>query len=217
MDKNSLEFFKIAEAGLLSSGEWAAGILMANNNTWTTQIPSNVAPGDYVLRHEIIALHGAANPNGAQDYPYCFNIRVSGSGSAQPAGTPGTELMKEDDAGIVFNIWGNSNSYPIPGPPLMAGGISEPVPQGPYTATAIAAPSLYDGSPVTSNPITTQPATTTAAPTTTLQTSTTTAQPGGTVPAYGQCGGNGYTGPTQCASGSVCNKINDYYSQCVPN
>ncbi|KAK4139251.1 endoglucanase type F [Dichotomopilus funicola] len=35
-------------------------------------------------------------------------------------------------------------------------------------------------------------------------------------PLWGQCGGIGWTGPTTCASGSVCQKSNDYYSQCVP-
>ncbi|KAH9901502.1 cellobiohydrolaseII [Cubamyces lactineus] len=35
-------------------------------------------------------------------------------------------------------------------------------------------------------------------------------------PVWGQCGGIGWTGPTTCASGSVCTKQNDYYSQCIP-
>ncbi|KAI0071102.1 endoglucanase [Panus rudis PR-1116 ss-1] len=35
-------------------------------------------------------------------------------------------------------------------------------------------------------------------------------------PAWGQCGGIGWTGPTTCVSGNVCSVINDYYSQCVP-
>ncbi|PVF94311.1 pectin lyase-like protein [Serendipita vermifera] len=33
---------------------------------------------------------------------------------------------------------------------------------------------------------------------------------------YGQCGGTGWTGPTTCVSGSVCQYSNDWYSQCVP-
>ncbi|KAL0949520.1 hypothetical protein HGRIS_009571 [Hohenbuehelia grisea] len=48
---------------------------------------------------------------------------------------------------------------------------------------------------------------------------TTPTQPGGggsgTAPKYGQCGGIGWTGPTQCESGSTCTKSNDYYSQCL--
>ncbi|KAL2256826.1 hypothetical protein VTK26DRAFT_1068 [Humicola hyalothermophila] len=35
-------------------------------------------------------------------------------------------------------------------------------------------------------------------------------------PLWGQCGGNGWTGPTTCVSGAVCEFINDWYSQCVP-
>ncbi|KAF1999818.1 glycoside hydrolase family 5 protein [Amniculicola lignicola CBS 123094] len=34
--------------------------------------------------------------------------------------------------------------------------------------------------------------------------------------AYGQCGGNGWTGVTTCVSGYYCTSWNDWYSQCVP-
>jgi len=33
---------------------------------------------------------------------------------------------------------------------------------------------------------------------------------------YGQCGGQGWTGATCCATGSVCTFSNTYYSQCLP-
>jgi hypothetical protein len=49
-----------------------------------------------------------------------------------------------------------------------------------------------------------------------LTTSTTTQ--GGNTPTqtkYGQCGGNGFTGPTACVSGSQCQKLNDWYYQCL--
>jgi len=42
--------------------------LQANNNTWTMTIPSGLN-GNYVLRHEILALHSAGQQNGAQNYP----------------------------------------------------------------------------------------------------------------------------------------------------
>ncbi|KAK8103298.1 glycoside hydrolase family 10 protein [Apiospora sp. TS-2023a] len=35
-------------------------------------------------------------------------------------------------------------------------------------------------------------------------------------PMYGQCGGQGWSGATTCVSGTVCQKSNDWYSQCVP-
>ena len=34
--------------------------------------------------------------------------------------------------------------------------------------------------------------------------------------AYGQCGGQGWTGATTCVSGYYCSEQNDYYSQCIP-
>jgi len=38
---------------------------------------------------------------------------------------------------------------------------------------------------------------------------------GGTVPQWGQCGGQGYTGPTVCASPYKCTYSNPWYSQCL--
>ncbi|KAH6908023.1 glycoside hydrolase family 16 protein [Coprinopsis sp. MPI-PUGE-AT-0042] len=38
----------------------------------------------------------------------------------------------------------------------------------------------------------------------------------GQAPAYGQCGGQGWSGPTTCESGWTCTKSNDWYSQCLP-
>ncbi|KAJ7138469.1 CEL4a mannanase [Mycena crocata] len=35
-------------------------------------------------------------------------------------------------------------------------------------------------------------------------------------PIFGQCGGQGWTGPTTCATGSACVFSNPFYSQCLP-
>ncbi|KAL2266850.1 hypothetical protein VTJ83DRAFT_4127 [Remersonia thermophila] len=56
---------------------------------------------------------------------------------------------------------------------------------------------------------------TTAGATTTFLTTTTPAPNEPTQTKYGQCGGNGYAGPTLCAPGSSCSKLNDWYSQCL--
>jgi hypothetical protein len=93
-----------------------------HNTTWTVTIPKNLKAGKYVLRNEIIALHTAGTVNGAQNYPQCFNLQVTGSGTASlPPGTPATQLYKPTTPGIVFNIAANLNSYPIPGPALWKG------------------------------------------------------------------------------------------------
>lgn len=48
----------------------------ANNFTASATIPSDIASGSYVLRHEIIALHGAGTEDGAQNYPQCKRFSV---------------------------------------------------------------------------------------------------------------------------------------------
>lgn len=64
-------------------------------------------------------------------------------------------------------------------------------------------------------PTSAAPTSVTATPTTSATPTPTPSSPGGTVPLWGQCGGIGYTGPTQCASGT-CTAQSEYYSQCIP-
>lgn len=49
------------------------------------KIPADIPAGDYLLRAEVIALHVAGQTNGAQFYVSCYQITVSGGGSASPA------------------------------------------------------------------------------------------------------------------------------------
>lgn len=84
-------------------------------------MPSTLAPGNYVLRHELIALHQAQQPGGAQAYPQCINIQVAEGGSVPlPSGTTGDQLYQNDEPGIVFNLYTSFDSYPMPGPTLLA-------------------------------------------------------------------------------------------------
>jgi len=106
VDPTTLDWFKIDQAGLINGnpapGTWASDTLIANNNSWTITIPSTIIAGSYVLRHEIIALHSAGNDNGAQFYPQCLNLKVSGSGSVAPSGgVAGTSLYKRNDPGVL--------------------------------------------------------------------------------------------------------------------
>lgn len=122
-DKTTLEWVKIDESGYDSStSTWAAQALIDNNSTWTTTVPSTLAAGNYVFRHEIIALHGAGSEDGAQNYPQCVNIAITGSGTDSPSGTLGTALYSADDAGILFDPYAATIDYTIPGPALYTGG-----------------------------------------------------------------------------------------------
>lgn len=119
-DPTTLEFFKIDADGLNADGTWASDELIANNNTWTVTIPETLKAGAYLVRHEILALHSAGTLNGAQFYPMCANLEVTGSGTATP---PSTDLVKfpgaytATDPGIEINIYYPvPTSYTIPGP-----------------------------------------------------------------------------------------------------
>ena len=129
VDKETLKFFKIDEAGLIDGssapGKWASDELIAADGKWSVTIPESLAPGQYVLRHEIIALHSAGDTNGAQNYPQCFNLEVTGSGTANPEGVLGTALYTPTDAGIKVGIYSAlGDSYEIPGPALWDGASS---------------------------------------------------------------------------------------------
>ncbi|KAG9091343.1 Exoglucanase 1 [Ceratobasidium sp. UAMH 11750] len=69
--------------------------------------------------------------------------------------------------------------------------------------------STFSGSTTPSGSITT------IRPTSTTSTATSATPTSGTVPRYGQCGGQGYTGPTVCVAPYKCTYSNQWYSQCL--
>jgi hypothetical protein len=97
--------------------EWAVTPLIPSPNAGVNYtIPSCLKPGYYLVRHEIIALHSAYNEGGAQFYPGCHQLNVSGEGTKVPSelvSFPGAYDSK--DPGIVFSIY-NQLPYKIPGP-----------------------------------------------------------------------------------------------------
>jgi hypothetical protein len=137
-NKEKLEWVKIEELGWLNStgweelglgGTWASDVLIADGFSWTVRIPDGLAEGEYVLRHEIIALHVAEAYDGAQAYPQCMNIRVrrgakeeeSGKGVKIEGGVVGSQLYRPDEAGILVDIHRKIDGYRIPGPKLWNG------------------------------------------------------------------------------------------------
>ncbi|KAJ5364261.1 endoglucanase-4 precursor [Penicillium cataractarum] len=148
VDKTTLEFFKIDAGGLIDDttvpGTWASDELIEDSYSRTVTIPTDIAAGDYVLRHEIIALHGAEDLDGAQNYPQCINLKVTGSGTATPSGTLGTALYKDTDPGIYVDIWNTLSTYIIPGPTLYTAGSTA-------TATSAATTSAATSSATTTS------------------------------------------------------------------
>jgi hypothetical protein len=120
----SAVWFKVAQSGKDSSGKWAAtDVLTANKSIYTFTIPPKLKAGQYIVRHEIIALHAAYVYPGAQFYPSCIQIQVTGSGTALPTSFvsfPGA--YTPTTPGIAYDAYTNTSAYPIPGPTVWTGG-----------------------------------------------------------------------------------------------
>ncbi|KAH8723813.1 glycosyl hydrolase family 61-domain-containing protein [Phaeosphaeriaceae sp. PMI808] len=140
VDKTSLKWTKIQEDGY--DNGWAAIKMIKQNNTWPVTVPSSLAAGKYVFRHEIIALHSAYSANGAQAYPQCLNIEVTGSGTTKPEGVVGTKLYTANEDGILFDPYTPTIKYKIPGPALFGKGSGSPTtPTTPPSGSVSAKPS----------------------------------------------------------------------------
>ncbi|CAG9993493.1 unnamed protein product [Clonostachys byssicola] len=113
-------WFKVQEGGREgTSNTWAASSLMVSGNAGVQYtIPSCIKAGYYLVRHEIIALHAAYSYPGAQFYPGCHQLQVTGGGSTTPGNLvsfPGA--YKSTDPGITYDSY-KASTYTIPGPAL---------------------------------------------------------------------------------------------------
>ncbi|KAG9050983.1 hypothetical protein FS837_000647 [Tulasnella sp. UAMH 9824] len=87
-----LKWFKIFEDGLHSDGTWAVDTMITNKGLVHFKIPACIAPGNYLLRVELIALHGAS-------------INVTGGGSASPATVSFPGAYQGSNPGVTVNIY----------------------------------------------------------------------------------------------------------------
>ena len=145
-----------------ADGSYATDDLIAAGASWTTTIPFDIAPGEYLLRIELLALHSIGAP---QFYPSCSQIRVSGTGNGAPRdgeAVPIQDLYK----GYSFpNIWKPGSVFKIAGPAVAAFVANAPpapttLPPPPtgvtsfaHTPAATTQPTAVTASPVASVPV----------------------------------------------------------------
>ncbi|EIM85306.1 glycoside hydrolase [Stereum hirsutum FP-91666 SS1] len=117
-DVTGLKWFKIYEDGLTASTQqWAVDRMIANAGKVTFTIPECIEDGQYLMRHELIALHGASTYPGAQFYLECAQLQITGGGSASPATVSFPGAYAGSDPGITVNIYYPTlTNYTIPGP-----------------------------------------------------------------------------------------------------
>lgn len=119
------KWFKIWQEGFdTNSKKWGVDTLINGNGWIYFNLPQCVAPGQYLLRVEVIALHSANKPGQAQFYQSCAQINVQSGGSLSPSQTvsfPGA--YQANHAGIQTSIYGltgqpdnGGKAYSVPGP-----------------------------------------------------------------------------------------------------
>jgi hypothetical protein len=120
-DAINAEWFKIQESGRKDDGNWVQQELM-DGGVAKAQIPENLAPGNYLVRHEILALHLATSMGGAEFYAGCAQVRVGGDEKGAPqkedlVSIPGA--YKDNDPGVfVPNVFNVNAKYTFPGPEI---------------------------------------------------------------------------------------------------
>jgi len=133
-DGSGSGWFKIDEGGFHGDGTkvfldtetpsgWDIAKLVGGNKPWSSKVPANLAPGNYLVRHELIALHQANSP---QFYPECAQVVITGSGSAQPdssykAAIPGYCNQNDANIKVPINDHSRPQTYKVPGPPVWTG------------------------------------------------------------------------------------------------
>ncbi|KAH6897671.1 glycoside hydrolase [Coprinopsis sp. MPI-PUGE-AT-0042] len=104
-------WFKIAEWGAqFNPFKFSAD----GQSSLSTNLPSNIPAGEYLLRIEHIGLHVAGAP---QFYISCAQIKVTGGGGGSPAKVSIPGYVSRSDPGLTVNIYNPvPTAYTVPGP-----------------------------------------------------------------------------------------------------
>jgi cellulase len=88
---------------------WANEKMINAGNVDHFQLPSDIKPGMYILRTEIVALHSNQPPPplkpSPQFFTYCFNLKIEGDGTATPEGVTFPGGYNITDPGIKFDLY----------------------------------------------------------------------------------------------------------------
>ncbi|KAF2638422.1 hypothetical protein P280DRAFT_471517 [Massarina eburnea CBS 473.64] len=147
-------------------GKWANEIMEADNMTHTFTLPTGLASGEYLLRSEMLALHGAQTVGGAQFYIGCAQLKITGTGSGTCSPSidlPGAYNAEDSDIYIpnIYNGFDATN-YTAPGGSVATcggSGSSTPV----STSAPAASSSASNGTAVASSAASVAPTTAIAA------------------------------------------------------
>lgn len=110
-DGSGANWFRVWERGATSITS-SAITFDTTSTRFTYNLPSSLPNGEYLVRIEHIAIHGAGSVNGAQFYISCAQIKVQNGGSGNPSpkvSIPG--VYTGNEPGILINIYWPIVSY----------------------------------------------------------------------------------------------------------
>jgi hypothetical protein len=93
---------------------------------WSVEIPKNLKPGNYLIRHEIIMIELFP----PQHYPACAQLTVTGDGDSLPdeeymVSFPGAYSYDEPGLAVAGDVYSpkarETHNYTIPGPKVWTG------------------------------------------------------------------------------------------------
>lgn len=120
VDATSLDWFKIAE-DVYENGVWGSSKI-SDSLEYTFSIPTDLRSGNYLVRHDVLALH---EPGAPQLYPYCFQARLASDGNVVPTDTVRIPEAYNDgrtNAYIQWSIYdGDQTQFVNPGPAVYNG------------------------------------------------------------------------------------------------
>ncbi|KAK6360989.1 Esterase/lipase/thioesterase [Orbilia blumenaviensis] len=116
-------WFKIEETAFVpyvfdwnpSGVAWATQKMYDDGMKWTFQIPKCIKNGPYLIRHETMAIHNSQVLGGAQFYPNCAQVWVSGgTGKLKPKLVKLPGDIQPTDPGVLFERKDLPFDYTVP-------------------------------------------------------------------------------------------------------
>ncbi|THU76439.1 hypothetical protein K435DRAFT_846600 [Dendrothele bispora CBS 962.96] len=98
------EYYPTADEG---QGLWGMAKLVEDSSEWTVNIPSGLKSGEYLVRHELAAVHSPKSSGGGpQLYVACIQINVIDGGSDElPSGTQAGSLYETDGYLANYDVY----------------------------------------------------------------------------------------------------------------
>ncbi|KAG8987324.1 hypothetical protein FRB90_003403 [Tulasnella sp. 427] len=121
-DPTKINFFKIHQVDFVpGTHTWVQSQTLYKGLPFNFTLPEDLPNGDFIMRHEVIALHNAMNQGGAEIFPQCIQVNVDcGSGKIPSATAKFPGGYSATAPGILINVYDDPNNivYTFPGPVL---------------------------------------------------------------------------------------------------